>query len=437
MTRHLEPAPRPWRKVCLAVGLLLSVPAGGQISEGATRKEVIDRLGWPRSISATETRELFDYSDYVVLLENGRVVHLRWKPVEERAPARKSPSRTPATPPGSSPNASGVGSMRSAPGTPSPQTAPSRRTPAPATMQAPSRAVGPYPGTGSAPSRIPPQPAFAPAPVAGPGANPVAPEPTPPPPRQDAILRYRSTNPPPPANPFRFAYLLLGIGVGLPLLATIVKLLLKRRGRSPRPDIADPWASRPVDPLKDGWSLELLKEIEWHGFEKLVCAYHQALGSRASLTGFGADGGVDVEVFAADSASPTLLIQCKAFGSEPVGVKLVRELHGVAAARGGTKTAFYTTSDFSPDARTFAQQVGMELVNGAEFIARLHALPLSASLRLLEDATRGDYTVPTCVACGVKMVLRNADGGRIAGSAFWGCANYPSCRQTLRVRRVR
>lgn len=39
--------------------------------------------------------------------------------------------------------------------------------------------------------------------------------------------------------------------------------------------------------------------------------------------------------------------------------------------------------------------------------------------------------VPACPKCGVPMVERRATKGRNAGLAFFGCPNYPRCRQVV------
>src|SRR4051812_46975638 len=44
------------------------------------------------------------------------------------------------------------------------------------------------------------------------------------------------------------------------------------------------------------WSMELLRALEWHRLELLCAAYFQALGFKAELTSFGADGGIDIKV---------------------------------------------------------------------------------------------------------------------------------------------
>ena len=40
---------------------------------------------------------------------------------------------------------------------------------------------------------------------------------------------------------------------------------------------------------------------------------------------------------------------------------------------------------------------------------------------------------PICPKCGILMVLRTARKGQDAGSKFWGCSNFPTCRTTKRI----
>src|SRR5438876_9409972 len=44
--------------------------------------------------------------------------------------------------------------------------------------------------------------------------------------------------------------------------------------------------------------------------------------------------------------------------------------------------------------------------------------------------TAASETVPHCPTCNALMVKRLARRGAGAGSAFWGCSNYPKCRGT-------
>jgi len=38
---------------------------------------------------------------------------------------------------------------------------------------------------------------------------------------------------------------------------------------------------------------------------------------------------------------------------------------------------------------------------------------------------------PLCPKCGIPMVSRTASKGQNAGKQFWGCSNYPRCREVV------
>ena len=40
---------------------------------------------------------------------------------------------------------------------------------------------------------------------------------------------------------------------------------------------------------------------------------------------------------------------------------------------------------------------------------------------------------PKCPKCGVPMVIRVAKSGDRKGQQFWGCPNYPKCRQIINL----
>ncbi len=49
-----------------------------------------------------------------------------------------------------------------------------------------------------------------------------------------------------------------------------------------------------------------------------------------------------------------------------------------------------------------------------------------------EACTAGDLPqVPLCPRCASEMVKRFARGGENAGKAFWGCSNFPKCREVV------
>ncbi|MCB1913205.1 MAG: DUF2034 domain-containing protein [Zoogloeaceae bacterium] len=189
----------------------------------------------------------------------------------------------------------------------------------------------------------------------------------------------------------------------------------------------------PAPPRPDAWSLDVLDRVEWKRFEDLCCAFYVEKGIRAEVTRLGADGGIDVHLFQDDTepARATAIVQCKAWNQQ-VGVKPVRELRGVMAHEKVDKAFFMAPQGFTDDARAFAAENRITLLDGKLFLAMLQRLPAESNRRLLELATEGDWTTPTCPSCGTKMVARDSKRG-----AFWGCPTYPKCRGKLAMRATR
>lgn len=183
-------------------------------------------------------------------------------------------------------------------------------------------------------------------------------------------------------------------------------------------------------PRPDAWSLDVLDRVEWKRFEDLCCEFYREKGIRAETTRLGADGGIDIHLFQneADPTELTAIVQCKAL-SKQVGVATVRELRGVMAHEKVEKAFFMAPNGFTPDARAFAAENRITLLDGRLFLAMLQRLPDESAKRLLDFATEGDWTTPTCPVCGTKMVARNSQRGR-----FWGCATYPKCKAKLQMR---
>ena len=89
---------------------------------------------------------------------------------------------------------------------------------------------------------------------------------------------------------------------------------------------------------------------------------------------------------------------------------------------------FITSGRFTQEARQFAAKQKIELISGARLIDVFSGLAPEKAQALLKLATKGDFLTPTCPCCSIKMTSRKStDEGR----AFWGCENYPRCRQTF------
>lgn len=169
-------------------------------------------------------------------------------------------------------------------------------------------------------------------------------------------------------------------------------------------------------------NISTLNGMSWRDFERLVSeAFRlQGFGVEENNNG-GADGGVDL-VLTKDGKK--YLVQCKQWKARQVGVEVVRELYGVIAAKGATGGYVVTSGRFTDDAKAFAANIEMHLLDGPKLFT------------LIQRATRsfGNPPVrPSCPQCGATMIKRSARKGDTAGHEFWGCAKFPSCRGTRQL----
>jgi hypothetical protein len=180
------------------------------------------------------------------------------------------------------------------------------------------------------------------------------------------------------------------------------------------------------------WSLDLLQKLEWRRFEGVVAAYFRASGYQTKSCNLGADGGIDIYLYKNNELFA--LVQCKAWVKTLVGVKETREFFGVVTLHRAKLGFLITSGRFSLDAINLSRQIRnqgkcrLDLVTGERFLGFISQLSVNRQNKLLEFATDGDYSTPTCPHCGIKMVRRSSKSN---GSVFWGCKNYPRCHQIL------
>ena len=178
------------------------------------------------------------------------------------------------------------------------------------------------------------------------------------------------------------------------------------------------------------WSLKVIQEIEWKRFEDLSMGYYLEKGILAKATSLGADGGIDIMLYQNGPDHVTSLVQCKSWNNKLVGVKAIREFLGVLTHEKVAKGFFMTSGDFTAEDKKAAKANKINLINGEMFLTMILRLPDVSQQKLLALAVAGDYKTPTCSKCGIKMVERDSKRGR-----FWGCPNYPRCRQRLAIKK--
>src|SRR3989442_8643102 len=183
------------------------------------------------------------------------------------------------------------------------------------------------------------------------------------------------------------------------------------------------------DPSGTGhWSLELLRRLEWRRFEELCAAYFEALGFTTRQARSGAEGGADIGLVAEGADQPSSVVQCKGWNVYTVGIKQVRELRAVMAAAGVPQGGLVACGTFTSEAKAFSRGENIQLIDGTELLRQIGALAPEQGQALLKLATAGDFSTPTCPACGIKMSARTSS---TEGRKFWGCLNYPRCKRTF------
>lgn len=190
-----------------------------------------------------------------------------------------------------------------------------------------------------------------------------------------------------------------------------------------------------LEPLE--WDETVLVAIEWKRFEVVCKEYFRMNGFNPQETNIGADGGVDIRLYKADEEpldKPHAIVQCKAWNTYKVGVKLVRELFGIMAAEQVGKGVLITSGEFSSQAQDFAKGKKIQLISGQQFVESIRKLSPEQQYFLLDIALEGDYTTPTCPKCDTKMRLCEAKSGNNKGSKFWGCVSFPRCHQTFKYK---
>jgi HJR/Mrr/RecB family endonuclease len=124
---------------------------------------------------------------------------------------------------------------------------------------------------------------------------------------------------------------------------------------NPRAGTITPWKS-----------LDNLSGIE---FEEFITKLLRVMGFRTQITKASGDGGVDiVAVLDKPIIGGRYLLQCKRLASDSlVGAPTIREFYGaVTADRKASKGILITTSGFTIQAKEFAGEVGIELIDGQQ-----------------------------------------------------------------------
>ncbi len=178
--------------------------------------------------------------------------------------------------------------------------------------------------------------------------------------------------------------------------------------------------------------LESLSASGWRNFERLVGEAFRRQGYSVEENPHGGpDGGIDLVL---GKEGRCILVQCKQWRRQQVGVATVREMYGLLLHHNADAVKIVTVGSYTDAARAFAEGKPLELISGDTLLAMIRALQQQPSLvpqpaiAVPESmAAATPPAPPPCPRCGAIRVERR---NRHTGSMFLGCSRFPACRGT-------
>jgi hypothetical protein len=178
-------------------------------------------------------------------------------------------------------------------------------------------------------------------------------------------------------------------------------------------------------------------------FEEMVVEFYRVTGHKAKRTGATGDHGVDIVVQASDGEK--WVVQCKRWRGA-VGESIVRDFYGVIQHEKADEGIIITTGRFTWPAWEWAKGKPIVLYDGNQFLklwkqaraseqakraSPIPSAPATVPQPAKVSENKGCPLVPLCPKCQVPMVIRTARRGPYTGQQFYGCPNYPECREIV------
>jgi hypothetical protein len=164
---------------------------------------------------------------------------------------------------------------------------------------------------------------------------------------------------------------------------------------------------------------EFIGKLEWKRFEELVEAYYSKTGVVATRSQGGPASAAQVKIAWKGEPRPFALVRCISHPPDLIEVKPLQELYTLLAAEDIRRGYVVTTGRFSVPARDYAEEKHLTLLPGEIFLEKINALPGPARTEIMNAASAGDCTTPSCPTCETKMT-KEASG--------WRCATHPDVK---------
>lgn len=174
--------------------------------------------------------------------------------------------------------------------------------------------------------------------------------------------------------------------------------------------------SKQLDSQRD---IDSIRELHWRNFEELVAEAYRRRGYKVTEGSYGADGGIDLEL---RKENKVVLVQCKQWKTQKIGVSVIREMYGVLIAEKASRFIIIGSGKFTQQAKDFAVDKPIELIDGLTLLDLIKDVQAEPNVK--------DSDTPECPRCGSALVERHAKRGANIGKTFLGCSAFPKCRYT-------
>jgi hypothetical protein len=171
-----------------------------------------------------------------------------------------------------------------------------------------------------------------------------------------------------------------------------------------------------------------LRAMDWFQFERVIATLYESRGNRVERRGgANADGGIDLVLYRNEKRAA---VQCKHWRVWKVRIRDLREFFGAMKVEGFDQGLYVTLQGCTRDARNFAEEHGIKILDSYEvegMLTKTSAEALAQIRSIIDDPTKH------CPKCGAPMVVRTARRGLNYGSQFWACSRFPLCRGKMRL----
>ena len=164
----------------------------------------------------------------------------------------------------------------------------------------------------------------------------------------------------------------------------------------------------------NGFSADVLNNLEWKRFEELVTAYYNKTGVVAVRTKTGPNSPVHIKISWKGEPRPFAYVHCIASPTSVIDPRPLQALIAALAADDIRRGYVVTTGKFNVVARDLAEEKHLTLLSGDTLLEKLNAMPSSARTEIMQAVSTGDYTVPSCPKCEAKMVQSSRHSARVA-----------------------